>query len=61
MSHSYESILFLCPGLMLKFQSEGFQLNVLGTCMTTLVVANPNTLGRMNVWDTFVHDQTCVN
>lgn len=29
--------------------------------MTTLVVANPNALGRMNVWDTFIHDRTCVN
>jgi hypothetical protein len=46
---------------MLEFQREGFQLNELGTCMTTLVVANPNALGRMNVWDTFIHDQTCVN
>lgn len=47
---------------MLKFQSEGFQSNVLGTCMITLVVANPNALGRMNgLWDTFIHDRTCVN
>jgi hypothetical protein len=46
---------------MLKFQSEGFQSNVLGTCMTTLVVAHPNALGRMNgLWDTFIHDWTCV-